>query len=163
MKQLLLFRHSKSEPHDGPKADHERELIARGRADASGMGTLLRERQLVPDIIVSSDSTRTRQTTASLLEQWSVDPEATFLGQLYSAGVEDLIEAASIHGGDASRVMLVGHNPVMEELASRVAGHDVRLKTSAVAVLELLTESWADLARPSDLEFVEVIEPSAAK
>jgi phosphohistidine phosphatase len=161
--QLLLFRHSKAEPHDGPRPDRERELTERGRGDAAAMGRILAERELVPDLVLSSDSVRTRQTTAALMEQWSAQPETTFLPELYSARAEDLIEAASLHGATARRIMLVGHNPTMEELASQVAGREVRLKTSAAAVLELQAARWSDLTRPADLAFVEVITPPGKK
>lgn len=158
MKQLILFRHAKAEPHDVPGPDHSRELSNRGRRDAAAMGAILGGRELVPDLVLASDSVRTRETATIAAAQWDQDPEVTWLTELYSAGVAELLTAVAVHGGSAGRVMVVGHNPAVEELASLAAGRHVRLRPGAVAVLETDVIRWEELAGPGALRLVDVID-----
>ncbi len=158
MKQLILFRHAKSESHDARKTDHERSITPRGEHDAKTVAEQLSARAMVPDLILSSDSMRARQTAQAACDQWTADPEITYLPRLYSAGVREIVEAVAVHGGTAKCVMVIGHNPTMEELASLTAGRHIRLKTSAAAILNAGVTTWADLRHHSLLQFEDVID-----
>ena len=72
------MRHAKSDWSDDSLADHERRLNPRGRHDAPRMADWLAEVDLVPDMILSSTSVRTRETVELMLHQWSAEPTLSF-------------------------------------------------------------------------------------
>jgi phosphohistidine phosphatase len=137
MKRLILCRHSKPESPDLPKPDRDRELTAAGVRDARAIGKVLAQRGLVPDTVLSSDSTRTRQTTALICEAFPVKPKITFLAELYSATGGTIMDTAATFAADAGTILIVGHNPGMEEAGWQLAGKPVHLSTSTVAVFEM--------------------------
>lgn len=156
MKRLLLMRHAKSDWTDAVLEDHDRPLNDRGRRDAPRMGRLLAAEGLVPDLVVCSTAVRARQTLEGLaagggLGEAAVVHEAS----LYLASPGTILAvaraavgdagAAGDAGGEPERVLLIGHNPGMEELASRLAGRFVRFPTATLAVCDLATIDWADL------------------
>jgi phosphohistidine phosphatase len=150
VKRLLLMRHAKSDWTDAVLEDHDRPLNDRGRRDAPRMGRLLAAEGLVPDLVVCSTAVRARQTLEGLaagggLGEAAVVHEASLY--LASPGTILAVARAAVGdaGGEPERVLLIGHNPGMEELASRLAGRFVRFPTATVAVCDLATIDWADL------------------
>ena len=136
MTQLLICRHSKAEASRPAQSDRDRELTPAGKKDAEAVGEEIARRGMNPDLILASESTRTRQTTALIVERLSSTPEIAFLPELYSASAGDTLDVIATHAATAASILVVAHNPGLEELVSRMAGEDVRLRTSTVAVLE---------------------------
>ena len=146
MKTLLIQRHAKSSWKDDTLPDHDRPLNKRGKEDAPRMGKLLREQDLVPELILSSDARRTHQTTELIIEESGFDGEVNFLRDLYAAAPEAYIDALVRMGGEAARVMVVGHNPGLEELVEQLTGEYMPLPTAALAQVTLPINHWSDLA-----------------
>jgi len=161
MKQLILCRHSKPESSDLPGPDRDRKLTAKGKQDARSIGEVLSERGLLPDAVLSSDSARTRQTTALVCEAFPVKPEITFLAELYSATGGTIMDVVATYAADARTVLVIGHNPGMEEAVWQLAGRNVRLSTSTVAVFEMDGERGPDHASLEGLQLLEVFGPPA--
>jgi phosphohistidine phosphatase len=159
MKTLLLCRHAKAESHDLPKPDHSRELTDRGRVDAAAIGRAIRSSNLVPDIVLASDSTRTRQTTETICGEWQERPTIEYVAELYSASSTDVMNAVRACAQTAQTVLVVGHNPTMEDVVSELSGTDTHLKTSWTAVVKLPTNSWQDLNEGSEVQLVTVLKP----
>lgn len=119
---LLLVRHAKTEQVPG-KADHERELVRRGRADAQAAGRWLAARpELRPDLVLCSTATRAAQTweqvaDAAGLEHVPVDHDRA----LYNAHPADLLEAVNAVDPQARCVALVAHAPGVPSLAYHLA------------------------------------------
>jgi phosphohistidine phosphatase len=105
---LLILRHAKSSWKDEALPDHDRPLNKRGKEDAPRMGKLLRDEDLVPDLILSSDARRTRSTTELVVEESHYDGEIIYSRELYAAESETCMEALAQMGGDAACVMIVG-------------------------------------------------------
>jgi phosphohistidine phosphatase len=88
-RRLILLRHAKSDWHAGADSDHERPLSARGRDDAPRVGERLSELGWVPEVVWSSDATRTRQTwdrmQPALSAALPARPEVVFTPDLYLA------------------------------------------------------------------------------
>ena len=145
MKTLLIFRHAKSSWKENSLTDHDRPLNKRGKVDAPRMGSLAREHDLVPDLILASTAKRVRQTVAGFCDGSGYDGEVQFLGELYAAGPEVYLEALAALPGDPQRVMVVGHNPGLEELLAELTGQDEILPTAALAQVELEIENWPDV------------------
>ena len=144
MKTLLVLRHAKSS-WETPLRDHERPLNARGRRDAPRMGALIAEQQLTPDLVVSSDAVRARDTAEAVAESAEYRGEIVFDHRLYHADTAAILEVLRT-AGTAASVMIVGHNPGLEEIVAHLTGEEHDLPTAALAQIALPIERWSDLA-----------------
>jgi phosphohistidine phosphatase len=153
MIRLLLLRHAKSDWSDAALDDRDRPLSKRGRESAPVIAGYMRERELAPDLVLSSPATRTRQTLSLVLDKLGRSPEIVFDEALYDfgSGVR-LLEAIMEHGGDAKTMMLVGHNPALQQLASMLAGTgepelmaamERKFPTAALAVIDFEAKAWS--------------------
>jgi phosphohistidine phosphatase len=154
MLRLLLLRHAKSSWADPGQADFDRPLNSRGRNDAPEMSKFIAEAGLAPQRIVCSSARRARETLALMVPRLSSDMEVSFSRRLYEADAEGYLKAAREAGGTANAVMLVGHNPAMEDVATVLApvGDDGALKqlaekfpTCGLAVIEFDGPRWSDV------------------
>jgi Phosphohistidine phosphatase SixA len=167
---LVVLRHAKSAWPDGVR-DHERPLAARGRRDAPAAGRALAGADLLPDLVLCSTAVRARQTWEAAAEQWGTPPPVRLEGRLYGADVPELLEAVREVPEHVRTLLLVGHNPGLEELVLELAGEglddslaQVRTKfpTSAVAVLVWHGSSWHELG-PGDALLTDVVVPRGEK
>jgi phosphohistidine phosphatase len=155
-RELLILRHAKSAWDTPAATDYDRPLNGRGKRDAPRMGAWLHAQGLVPDHVVASPARRARQTARRACKALGLDPEQVdWQTRLYLADLSTLLAVLADCPGDARRVLLVGHNPGLEELLVYLGGHDLppppggkRLPTATVARLDL-PEDWADLAAGS--------------
>ncbi len=145
MKTLLILRHAKSSWKEANLDDHDRPLNKRGKRDAPLMGALLRREELLPDLILSSTARRARATTELVVEESGCEGEAQFLRDLYAAGPEAYIEALSELSNHYECVMVVGHNPGLEELLEWLTGDYEPMPTAALAQVQLPIQSWEEL------------------
>ena len=120
MRQLLILRHAKSSWDDPLLADHARPLNARGRQAAMDMRRSLDEAG-VPDLVLVSSARRTLQTLQAL-GSFDPLPRVTPLDALYLADVAQLLQVLTGVDDDISRVLLIGHNPGLHDLALHLAG-----------------------------------------
>ena len=158
MKELLLLRHAKSSWDDPRLADHQRPLNARGRRDAPRMGALMNELQLLPEAILSSDSARTHETVERFLGAAGGEIPATFLPELYHASAGALLAAARNAPG-VDRVMLVAHNPGMEDLQEILSGSYEPFPTAAIAAFRLELDDFADISADVAAERIGLWRP----
>jgi phosphohistidine phosphatase len=155
MKKVTLFRHAKSgEKNDPNIVDFDRPLAARGLKAAPKMGEAMREAKLEPDLILCSPSVRTRQTLElAASKAWDSHPDVRFERRLYEASPAALLKALKELPGNAGHVMIVGHNPGLQELAARLAPPDSearhqfreKLPTAAVVSFSFGVDTWKDL------------------
>jgi phosphohistidine phosphatase len=147
VKVLLVLRHAKSSWDNPSLADHDRPLNRRGERDAPRMGELLREKQLVPDVIISSDAVRARTTAEAVAEAALYTPAIQFDPRLYAASPDDIVAVLqTTPKASARRVMIVGHNPGLEELVALLTGEQQDMPTAALAHMTLPIERWRDLS-----------------
>jgi phosphohistidine phosphatase len=146
MKTLLLLRHAKSSWKDPRLADFDRPLNRRGLRDAPRMGNLLRRLELVPEQIVCSTARRARHTAELVAEACGFDGAWTFLDALYHASPAAYVHALRGVSPPDERVLLVGHNPEMQEALYRWTGQDESFPTCALAQLEFAIDDWSQLA-----------------
>lgn len=145
MKSLLILRHAKSSWKDETLADHDRPLNKRGRRDAPRMGRLLRKEGLVPDRILSSTALRARLTAEAVAAECGCPAPPECLEELYDANPADCLELLRRQPDTLVRVMIVGHNPTLEDLLERLVGEWNRLPTAALAHVSLRVTRWAEL------------------
>jgi len=146
VKRLLVLRHAKSSWADTSLGDWQRPLNDRGRRDAPRVGAWLRERSLVPDLIVTSDAVRARETAAAVATAAAYTGEIVVEPSLYHATAADAIAVLkSISNQTARAVLIVGHNPGLEDLVSRVSGEHHDLVTAALVELAVPIDRWSEL------------------
>jgi phosphohistidine phosphatase len=159
MKTLLLLRHAKSSWKNTYLADHDRPLSGRGKRDAPRMARFLRERDLVPELIVTSTAKRA-VTTAEAIAQFSgYQEELAKTRRLYHAWTETYLEIIRELPDRFQRVMLVGHNPGMEELLEVLTGLQERMPTAALAHIELPVRHWNEVDEAGTGELIDVWRP----
>jgi len=145
MKTLLLLRHAKSSWANEQLSDFERPLNERGHFDAPRIGELLRVQDLVPDLIISSSAKRAATTAEMVAISASFEGDIRYTEKLYLAESETYIALARQVPGNYQVVMMVGHNPGIEELVEDLTGQSERMPTAALACIELPIEKWSDM------------------
>ena len=145
MKTLLVLRHAKSSWNDPALADHERPLNKRGVRDALRIAELVREDGLLPDVLISSDAERARLTAEAVAEAASFTGEILLDGHLYLACPTDIVLRLRTVPAHAGTVMIVGHNPGLEELVEQLTGEPQDLPTASLAQIVLPIDQWRDL------------------
>ena len=145
MKTLLILRHAKSSWKAAHLSDHERPLNKRGKHDAPRMGQLLLANDLLPQLIICSSAKRARETFRLLSKACDYQGEIHFSDTLYLAEPEAYIEALSKFGDGYERVMVIGHNPGLEELLEDLSTQQHRFPTAALAQISLPIKRWREL------------------
>jgi phosphohistidine phosphatase len=157
MLRLMLLRHAKAEFASSGQTDAERTLAARGREVAPVMGHYLAQHSLRPDTALVSTALRTRQTWQLVAAELDQPPPATFEARLYDATAHNLLAVLQELPSDVHSVLVVGHNPGVQELATLlIASGDItarqslleKFPTASVAVIDFPVRSWAEI-RPN--------------
>jgi phosphohistidine phosphatase len=158
MKTLLLLRHAKSSWDSPALRDFERPLNERGLKAAPLMGSFLQKRKLRPDLVLSSPAERARQTAALVIEAARAKAPLRFDERIYDATAARLSEVVSQIEDTVETVLLIGHNPGMEELIAQLTGEARRMPTAALARVTLDIEKWSKL-REGTGALAELIKP----
>ena len=160
MKTLLILRHAKSSWKDESLDDHDRPLNERGKQEALRMGKLLLEEQLVPDLILSSDAKRCRRTIEKVSAACGYRGETLLCGELYLANPATYLRALSRLTEQAAGVLLVGHNPGLEQLLELLIQRYEPLTTAALAQVRLPElNRWAEIDANTRGELVKLWQP----
>lgn len=164
MKHLFLLRHAKSSWDDPGLADHDRPLAPRGNRAAKVIAEHLREERIAPELVLCSSSRRTRETLDRIAPALGDEVRVEVERELYAASADRLLERLRAVDDDVESVMLIGHNPGLEQLALSLAGDgeklaDVRRKypTAALATLEF-DGRWSEL-EPGTARLMEFVKP----
>lgn len=116
---LVLFRHAKSAWPDVP--DHERPLAGRGIRAAPVMGRWLRDAGLVPDLVLCSTARRARETWQFAQAGLAATPPVSFEDRIYGEDATELLALIREVPPATSTLLLIGHNPAIEDLALTLA------------------------------------------
>lgn len=169
MRRLMLLRHAKSDWEQVGLRDHDRDLAARGRAAAPRVGAYMAERALVPDCVLVSTARRTRETWKLVAAALPGDPNVRFDETIYEAEPDAIIEAIRATPASCQCLLVIGHNPGLQELAlllvrdGRVSGLRrlaEKFPTAGLAVIDLPIDDWADLRNRTG-RLVSFITPRA--
>ncbi|MEV8553503.1 histidine phosphatase family protein [Streptomyces glaucescens] len=156
-RRLVVLRHAKSaRPPEGRGVpDHDRPLAPRGRRDAPAAGRALATAGCLPDLVLCSTALRARETWERAAARWATRPPVRHDPRLYAAGAAGLLAVVREVPPEVGTLLLVGHNPGLEDLVLGLAGDGlddtldrVRAKfpTSAIAVLAWHGTDWGALA-----------------
>jgi phosphohistidine phosphatase len=158
MKTLFLLRHAKSSWQNEGQPDSERPLNERGKRAAPLIGKFMRQQKMRPDLILCSPAERARQTIALVGAAAAFKAELRYDERIYAATAARLFAVVSQIDESACRVLIVGHNPGLEELLESLTGEIQHMPTAALAHLTLGVEKWADAGEQSG-ELVRLVKP----
>ncbi|MFI1422544.1 SixA phosphatase family protein [Streptomyces sp. NPDC020731] len=154
LRRLVVLRHAKSARPEGV-TDHERPLDPRGRRDAPAAGRALAEADCLPGLALCSTAVRARRTWELAAAQWGTPPPVRHDPRLYHADIPALLDVVRETPAEVETLLLIGHNPGLEDLVLTLAGDGlddtldrvrVKFPTSAIAVLSWRGAAWRDLA-----------------
>lgn len=145
MKTLIILRHSKTEKIN-PAGDQARELTKPGRRWATEAGREILDATGLPDLLVTSNAIRALQTGDLAAEAMKFSGERRVIPEIYGATENELVQVIQAFPDDFSSIVLVGHNPGLEELANSFPGkrEHGHLPTAGWVVVEISAESWKD-------------------
>lgn len=148
MKTLFLVRHAKSSRDDATLADKERPLNDRGQRDAPKMGERLADRDVKPDLILSSPARRALTTAEIIAKKLDYKVKDIVVDErLYAATPDDLLDVIHKLADKSKRVMLFGHNPELTELAHRLSSKITDMPTCAVAEFAFDVRTWSNVGK----------------
>ena len=142
MKTLLIMRHAKSSWNHPELSDYDRPLNARGKQDAPRIGKHLRQEGLIPDRILTSSAKRARKTANKVAKSCGYTGKVKKLNALYDTVPGVYYNTLQALPDKYQRVMVVGHNPTMEQLVNHLTGHIEQMPTAALAHIELSIPRW---------------------
>lgn len=157
-RRLIIMRHAKSSWKTGDQ-DHERPLNGRGKKDAPVIAGALVARDWVPDLVLSSDSERTRQTWAHMAPVFGQDIVVEFRPDFYLAGLRSLTAGIEGVSEQVSTLLVLGHNPGWEEAVYALSGQPIEMTTANAVLLQNSAHSWAEAIHGPTWSMVEVIRP----
>ena len=150
---LYLLRHAKSSWADPALADRDRPLAPRGRRDAKRIGKHLAGLGIEPELVLCSTAERTRETLELIRPALGASSKVKLEAKLYAASSDELLERIRAVPESVASVMLIGHNPGLQDLALLLATAgaererlEAKFPTAALATLTLLNTDWSRLS-----------------
>lgn len=155
MRALYLLRHAKSSWKEANLADFERPLSGRGRRASETIGQLLKSKEITLDLVVSSPAVRARQTIELVLRAAKMRPELRFDERIYEATAGRLLEVVSQVENEHKALLLVGHNPGMQELLLLLTGQNEEYPTATLTKIAFKNQKWAEVgSKKGGLEWI---------
>jgi phosphohistidine phosphatase len=150
MKNIIFVRHAKSSWKDLSLADEDRPLNGRGKQDAPVMGMRLKERDIHPEILLSSTAKRARSTAKKIAKGIGFPKSSIQLESgLYHAGTSEILRIVHRLPNDSHQVMLFGHNPGFTGCVNDLSGSSIyNIPTCGIASINFDVENW-DEVRPN--------------
>jgi phosphohistidine phosphatase len=156
------MRHAKSSWTEEGKTDFERSLNKRGRRVAPLMGEYVHSQGVVPDKIISSSAVRAQQTTELFVNSCAgVDTnDVRFVKYLYHAPASEYLDTLErFDDENAETLMLVGHNPGLENLIYQLSQSHETMPTATIARFGLGDVDWVALRNPFKATLLDVWRP----
>ena len=159
MKNILVMRHAKSSWKDHSIPDHDRPLKKRGEKDAEKMGKLLKDKDLTPDLILSSTAERAKQTAKIVHHTCKCKKDIIFSKELYMAEPSNILETIIKHAKDEKTILIIGHNPGMEAFVQILTGKVETLPTASIAHVTAKIAKWKELADQDEVTLKKLWRP----
>ena len=163
MKNLLVLRHAKSSWEFNDLSDHDRPLNNRGKRDAPRMGKVLLKERLIPQLIISSSAVRAHSTAKKVAKACGYEDEILIDPALYGSGYSDYLNVLINQEDKHDIIMLVGHNPISEQLVEVLTGEIVTMPTCAIACISLPITSWKQIIAKTKGQLLNLWRPKELK
>jgi len=165
VRTIILLRHGKSSWSDATLSDVDRPLTPRGERASRRIAKYLRRERIHPTLVLCSPSLRTRQTLGAITPSLGKNCTIELVPALYAASEPELLERLRALPESAASVMLIGHNPGLQQLALILASPgtaraklEQKFPTGALATLAVSSDSWAAL-RPGEAKLIDYVIP----
>jgi phosphohistidine phosphatase len=159
MKEILILRHAKSSWKFPNLSDHERPLNKRGKRDAPRIGKLIKYESMLPNLILSSTARRAIETAEAVTDESGYMGTIFQSRRLYHGGPDDYIDEVKNLSNDISSIMVVGHNPGLEELVETLSGKYEILPTATLVQIRLPIQDWVDVSCDHPGELIGIWRP----
>jgi len=155
MPTLYLLRHAKSSWADESMRDFDRPLANRGREACAVIGDYIKDNQIDFDLVLVSTAVRTRETIELVKKRAEFRGEVRYDERIYEATTSQLLEVISQVDSDRQSVLLVGHNPGIQDLLAVLTGEHVSVSTATFAKIDISAPEWsANLIDNGTLEWI---------
>jgi phosphohistidine phosphatase len=159
MKTLFLIRHAKSSWDDPFQDDFDRPLNKRGKNDAPRMGRRLKEKDIHPDLLISSPAERALSTCMIIAEKIGYSALNILTDQkLYHASEDKLLSIVHRFNDANDEVMIFAHNPGLTDFANRLSLEPVtdNIPTCGIVALKFSVDSWkAVMWKKGEVDFYD--------
>jgi phosphohistidine phosphatase len=149
MKTLYVIRHAKSSWADPIASDFERGLNDRGKRDAPKMGKRLKEKEIHPDVVISSPAKRTLSTARRISEVLKFRKERVKTdSRLYHADEDTILSVVHDLKDKQDIAMIFGHNPGLTGFVNAISSEDINIDnvpTCGIVAFSLPVDSWKDV------------------
>ncbi|HEY0271541.1 MAG TPA: histidine phosphatase family protein [Chitinophaga sp.] len=156
MKTLLLIRHAKSSWNDPDMDDFDRPLNKRGKANAPEMASRLRQRGVLPELLIASPAKRAKSTAKIMAKAWNYPRQAIlFEEELYLCYASTFLKVITRIDDDFDAVAIFAHNPGITDFANYLT-EEIRIDnvpTTGIFAIQANTDSWTDFDK-SDKKFL---------
>jgi len=160
MKSILILRHAKSSWKLPDVNDHDRPLNKRGKRDAPHMGELIQDKNLVPDFIISSTAKRAHSTAKAVAKAAGYKGDIALNQSLYAAPPTAYIDVLHDLPNKYTRVLLVGHNPGLEQLVNMLSSEEHTMPTCSLVHVQLCINTWSEIDYKTKGKLLEIWNPS---
>jgi phosphohistidine phosphatase len=157
MKALLLLRHAKTSWDDPTLLDSSRPLSATGKYNVYQIGKFLKNTKLLPDLIISSSAKRAKDTSTLLAESTGYNDTIYVSELLYETSAIDYINVISEVSNNINMVLLVGHNPILENLIELITNELIIMETCSLVHIILPITKWIEIKTNPKCKLIQLI------
>lgn len=148
MKKLVLIRHAKSDWSNPFLDDFLRPLNKRGEINAPFMAKVLKEKNIKPDLIISSPSLRTKQTLEYFIKEFNYNDEVKLEESIYEAPYQNLLKVIKDIPNIHKTVFLMGHNPGLCDLTNFLVDKNFEnIPTCGIVEIDFDVKNWKDISK----------------
>ena len=157
MKSLLLLRHAKTCRYDPTLSDILRPLSPTGKYNVYQIGEFLKNTKLHPDLIISSSAKRSKDTSTLLAEATGYDDTIYVSELLYETSAIDYINVISEVSNNIDTVLLVGHNPILENLIELITNELIIMETCSLVHIILPITKWIEIKTNPKCKLIQLV------
>ena len=159
MKTLLLLRHANSSSDHPGLIDHDRPLNEKGACEAPYIGQLIKTQQIVIDFILSSNATRAKTTTQLIAQHCGYNGPIELSAELYATDAKHYLHVLSRIEKPFKSILMVGHNPTLEDLFLRLTKTKEEFPTAGLAHLQLPIDNWGEIKSCPAAQLINFYRP----
>ncbi len=160
-RRLIIMRHAQSAAGSLATADHDRALTDKGKEEARDVADQLVQLGWTPQLVLSSDARRTRETLEKMAPLFPSDLPVEFDEDLYLGGVAAIQNALFTVDKEITDVLVLAHNPGCQNAIIYFSGQAERMSPANAALLHCTSDDWSEAAQSGNFSFVQVLRPQS--
>ena len=142
---IIIFRHGKSDWNAVYSRDHDRPLSERGINASKKMGIFLKDKDQIPDIVISSSAERAIATAKLAIKAGNWSSNFYINEKIYGRYSDFLLELTKLIDDKHKSICFVGHEPTCSSFISQSTFHSARFKTASMAKINFSLKSWSEI------------------